>query len=153
MMVGAEARAFCIATDATTVPVRAPGECAKWTVFVFIADRDHVVFRLAAHNTSDEIAAQLQGFRGHLLADAAPVYRTLYRSGDLIEHVCWFHCRRYFWRALETERAALMAGNRWRHARGEVDLVRDRSSLEPVVEARRARCSRSGTGPRVGLDT
>ena len=104
----ARARAFCIATDATGAPVRAAGACAKWTLFVFIADRDHVVFRYAAENTSAVISDLLRGFRGNLLADAAPVYDALYRGGDVIEHACWFHCRRYFWRALESERAPAM---------------------------------------------
>jgi transposase len=104
MFTDAKARAFCIATDATSAPVRAPGACARWTVFVFIADRDHVVFRYADENTSAVVAHLLKGFRGHLLADAAPVYDVLYRGGDVIEHACWFHCRRYFFRALESER-------------------------------------------------
>ena len=93
-------RAFCIATDATGAPVRAVKACARWTIFVFIADRDHVVFRYAAENTSAVVSELLRGFRGNLLADAAPVYAALYRGGDVIEHACWFHCRRYFWRAL-----------------------------------------------------
>lgn len=104
----AKAGAFCIATDATSAPVRARGECAKWTIFVFIADRDHVVFRYADENTSAVVAKLLDGFRGNLLADAAPVYDTLYRGGEVIEHVCWFHCRRYFWKALESEREPAM---------------------------------------------
>jgi len=104
----AKARSFCIATDATGAPVRAPGACAKWTIFVFIADRDHVVFRYAAENTSAVVSSLLRGFRGNLLADAAPVYDVLYRGGDVIEHGCWFHCRRYFFRALESERELAM---------------------------------------------
>ena len=102
---GPDTVAFCIATDATGAPVRAAKACARWTIFVFIADRDHVVFRYAAENTSAVVSELLRGFRGNLLADAAPVYDALYRGGDVIEHACWFHCRRYFWRALESERA------------------------------------------------
>jgi transposase len=108
MFAEAKARAFCIATDATSAPVRAPGACVNWTIYVLIADRDHVVFRYADENTSAVVAEMLKGFRGHLLADAAPVYDVLYRGGDVIEHVCWFHCRRYFFRALESERVPAM---------------------------------------------
>lgn len=90
MFAEAKARAFCIATDATSAPVCAPGACASWTIFVFIADRDHVVFRYAHENTSAVVSTLLRGFRGHLLADAAPVYDVLYRGGDVVEHVCWF---------------------------------------------------------------
>ncbi|MCC7073945.1 MAG: IS66 family transposase [Deltaproteobacteria bacterium] len=105
MFAEAKARAFCIATDATGAPVRAPGKCESWDVFVFLADRDHVVFRhVEGHATSDKFKALLAGFHGHLLADAAPIYDALYATGDVIEHCCWFHCRRYFYRALETDK-------------------------------------------------
>jgi transposase len=103
-----KARAFCMATDATSVPMRAPAACARRHIFVFIADQDHVVFRHAAENTSAVVGEFLQGFRGNLLADAAPVYDALYRGGDILEHACWFHCRRYFWRALASERELAM---------------------------------------------
>ena len=106
MFAEAKAHAFCIATDATGAPVRAPGKCESWDVFVFLADRDHVVFRyVKGHATSDKFKPLLAGFHGHLLADAAPIYDALYATGDVIEHCCWFHCRRYFYRALETDKA------------------------------------------------
>lgn len=101
----AKSNAFCIATDATGAPVRAADKCQHWDVFVFLADRDHVVFRyVEQHATSNKVAQLLAGFKGHLLADAAPVYDALYETGDIIEHCCWFHCRRYFYRALESDR-------------------------------------------------
>jgi transposase len=96
------ARAFCIATDATGVRVRAAGACEPWHVFVFIADHDHVVFRYAEEHTSDTIQGMLGGFDGYLLGDATPIYNILHRRGA-IEVVCWFHLRRYFWRALPTD--------------------------------------------------
>jgi transposase len=106
MFAEAKARAFCIATDATSAPVRAAGKCQSWHVFVFLADRDHVVFRhVKEHATSKSVVDLLAGFHGHLLADAAPIYDALYESGDIVEHCCWYHCRRYFYRALETDRA------------------------------------------------
>jgi transposase len=43
MFADAKAHAFCIATDATGGPVRAQNKCESWDVFVFLADRDHVV--------------------------------------------------------------------------------------------------------------
>jgi hypothetical protein len=100
----AREKAFCIATDATGAPVRAYRTCDTWHVFVFLADRDHVVFRFAREHTSDTVATFLGGFRGYLLADAAPVYDVLHRGGEIIEVGCWFHARRYFWRALESDR-------------------------------------------------
>jgi transposase len=106
MFADAKAHAFCIATDATGGPVRAPDKCESWDVFVFLADRDHVVFRyVQQHATADKVKDLLEGFRGHLLVDAAPIYDALFETGDIIEHCCWFHCRRYFYRALETDKA------------------------------------------------
>lgn len=100
--------AFCIATDATGAPVRAKGGSAKWHVFVLIADRDHIIFRYADQHSGPTVRALLKGFHGHLLADAAPIYDVLYREEGMIEIACWFHCRRYFWKALETDRERAM---------------------------------------------
>ncbi|MFC1642341.1 IS66 family transposase [Myxococcota bacterium] len=97
-------KAFCIATDATGARVRAEGKCERWHVFVFIADRDHIVFEYSPEHSSLTIASMLEGFHGHLLADAAPIYDLLYREHDLIEVCCWSHARRRFYRALETHR-------------------------------------------------
>lgn len=110
----AEARrdAFCIATDSTSVSVRAKGkrECESWHVFVFAADRDHVVFRYSQRNTSAAVADMLHGFCGHLLADAAATYDALFRAGDVVEVACWMHQRRYVYRALETDRDRALEG-------------------------------------------
>ena len=109
MFLDAKQNAFCIATDATGAPIRAPDKCQSWDTFVFLADRDHVVFRhVLQHATSESIAKLLQGFRGHLLADAAPIYDALFADGSIVEHACWFHCRRYFYRALETDKDRAM---------------------------------------------
>lgn len=98
----AKRKAFCIATDATGAPVRAKGNCEHWHVFVFIADKDHVVFRYSQRHTSEAVHEMLGGFTGHLLADAAPVYDVLHRDGAM-EVGCWFHLRRRFWRGLEVD--------------------------------------------------
>jgi transposase len=100
--------AFCIATDATGAPVRAKGACVNWHVFVMIADKDHIVFRPTREHTSDTMETMFEGFHGHLLADAAPIYDVLYREHDVIEVGCWSHARRYFWRALGSDRERAM---------------------------------------------
>ncbi len=97
------AHAFCIATDATGAPVRAPGKCEPWHVFVMLADNSHVLFRYVERQTSEAVSGLLSSFRGHLLLDAAPVYDALFKDGERIEVGCWFHCRQGFWRALQTE--------------------------------------------------
>lgn len=114
----AKQHAFVIATDATGAPVLPPRghpedpeptpadqprRCESWHVFVFIADRDHVVFRYDREHTSAVITRLLDGYHGNLLADAASVFDALYRDHGIVEHACWFHCRRPFYRALETD--------------------------------------------------
>lgn len=113
--------AFVIATDATSAPVlplrlddEAKAEarrlwpvqqrkCESWHIFVFIADRDHVVFRYNREHNGEVFAELLDGYHGNLLADAASVFDVLYRDHGMTEHGCWFHCRRPFYRALETD--------------------------------------------------
>jgi len=121
MLDEARSEAFLIATDATgasVLPARRdnggsrPGElgpverrqCDSWHVFVFIADRDHVVFRYDRENNGAVMARMLDGYRGNLLADASSIFDVLYRDHGMTEHGCWFHCRRPFYRALETDR-------------------------------------------------
>lgn len=142
MFEDAKAHAFCIATDATGAPVRAAGKCSSSDVFVFLADRDHVVFRhVNGHATSDAVKNLLAGFRGHLLADAAPIYDALYETGDIIEHCCWFHCRRYFYRALETDKALALGPLSLIAKLFEIDA--DCTELPELIERTAARARRS----------
>jgi transposase len=112
--------AHVMATDATSawmLPPRVPpGEptarrwpderrrCESWHVFAFIADRDHVVFRYDREHSGAVFEKLLAGYHGNLLADAASVFDVLYRDHGMTEHGCWFHARRPFYRALETDR-------------------------------------------------
>lgn len=142
MFADAKAHAFCIATDATGGPVRAADKCESWDVFVFLADRDHIVFRhVKEHATHDKVKELLAGFSGHLLADAAPVYDALFETGDIIEHSCWFHCRRYFYRALETDKALALGPLSLIAKLFEID--RDCASISDAAEYTAARAKRS----------
>jgi transposase len=92
-------------TVAMLLPIRfATSGCTDWHVFVFIADHDHVVFRYSRQHTSRAIAQMLDGFQGYLLADAATIFDVLYREHAMTEVSCWQHCRRYFWKALDTDK-------------------------------------------------
>lgn len=110
MMEEARSTAFCIGTDATGAPVRMPGECANWHVFVFVADADHIVFRSTRVHTSAAIASLLDGFTGHLLSDASIIYDALHRDQGIVEVCCWAHLRRYFWKCRATEPALSLEG-------------------------------------------
>jgi hypothetical protein len=103
-----KAQAFCIATDATGAPVRARPKNEMWHVYVFIADRGHVVFRYDRDQNSDVLHRLLEGFHGYLLADAAVVYDILFREDGMTEVGCWAHLRRYAWEALGSDRQRAM---------------------------------------------
>jgi transposase len=105
MMIEARATAHCIATDATTAPIRQLGECGSWHLFVFIADQDHIVFRAVPEHTSAAIVGLLSGFKGRLLSDASSVYDVLHREHGVLAFFCWAHLRRYFWRSRDTDPA------------------------------------------------
>jgi transposase len=62
------------------------------------ASRPYASMRPAKVSTSS-----LQDYKGYLVADAHSVYEHLYRTGDVIEVACWSHCRRYFFKALESD--------------------------------------------------
>lgn len=141
MLDDARAHAFCIATDATSVPMRAPGENIRRHMFVLLADRDHVIFRPAAEHTSEAVKTLLGGFKGHVLADAATVFDQLFTTGEMTEVGCWFHLRRYFWRGIATEpdrayEALALIGQLFEIERDCHHLPLDEKTIE---RARRAR--------------
>lgn len=125
MMADACKNAFLIATDATSASVLPPRKgqgrdesseteqsrsCQPWHVFVFIADRDHVVFRYDREHTGAVFTKMLKGYHGNLLADAASVFDVLYRDHGMTENGCWFHARRPFYQALETDSVRAFEG-------------------------------------------
>jgi transposase len=95
-----------VATDATGASVRGPKKtaCEAWHVFVFVAQGEHIVFRYARTHDSTVLAAMLAGYRGLLLADASSIYSPLAAMGRIILACCWAHVRRYFFKAIATER-------------------------------------------------
>jgi hypothetical protein len=107
MFADAKATAPVLATDATGAPVRpaSKGRCEPWHVFVFVADEAHVVFRHALTHDSDVLTKMLRGFRGKLLGDASSIYSPLVTAGTIVLACCWAHVRRYFFKALESERS------------------------------------------------
>jgi transposase len=115
----AKRHAYMIATDATGAsvlpprwrpgkprpdPPEEPRRCESWHIFVFLADRDHVVFRYDREHSGAVFTKFLAGYHGNIQADAASVFDVLYRDHGMTEHGCWSHCRRPFYRALESDR-------------------------------------------------
>jgi transposase len=117
--------AFCIATDATGIPVQPEARddgkhqpCHRGHYFVQIADRDHVFFEYARKETSATLLEMFEGYSGFIQADAKSVYDVLFREpeppdgdGDRRTEVgCWSHARRKFWEATCTKSEAAREG-------------------------------------------
>jgi transposase len=108
MMIDGVTRSHVIATDATGAPVRAKGSCRNAHIFVFLADQGHIVFRHSAKHTGLAIRTMLDGFHGTLLSDAHGIYEVLYREEGMTDAGCWAHGRRYFYKAIATDRERAM---------------------------------------------
>jgi transposase len=92
-----------LCVDATGVLVRAEEQCRRAHFWVLVAPGRHVLYRYSHKHDSEAVDHLLAGYKGYLVADAATVYDHLYRSGDVIEVACWAHCRRYFFKALNSD--------------------------------------------------
>jgi transposase len=156
--------AFCIATDATGVPVwpgaRPDGKrqaCRRGHYFVHIADRDHIFFEFTPKETSTTLLGMFKGYSGYIQADAKSVYDVLFRdpkkppaegegSDKRLEVGCWSHCRRGFWEATCTKSEVAREGlarigrifaleDAWRADPPDVILRLRRQHLRPHLEA------------------
>ncbi len=92
-----------LCVDATGVLVQAPERCKHGHFWVMVAPERHVLYKFSHRHDSDAVDALLAGYAGHLVADAHAVYDHLYATGTVVEVACWCHCRRYFFKALETD--------------------------------------------------
>jgi transposase len=101
-----------LCVDATGVLVQQKERCRTGHFWVLVAPGRHVLFEFTRDHTSDAVDDVLAGYQGYLVADAHVVYDHLYATGDVVEVNCWAHCRRYFFKALESdpERAKIALG-------------------------------------------
>lgn len=106
----ARRNAFCSCIDATGVMVQQKERCRWGHFWVMVADRDHVLFCYSRTHDHTVPLKLLSGFEGYLQADASSVYEALYGQGDAIEVACWAHARRYFHKALPSDRERAMTG-------------------------------------------
>ena len=103
--------AHFIGTDATGVLVQANERCKKGHFWVLVADQDHVLYRYSKRHSSDEPKAFFKGFRGTVVADASNVYDALFRLPEgPNEAGCNAHARRYFYKALSSDRNRALVG-------------------------------------------
>jgi len=96
--------AHVILTDATGVLVQDNEKCRKGHFWVYVADRQHVIFRFSSIHSKEEPKAFFKAFKGVVVSDAAAVFNALFgeESGPG-EANCWSHARRYFFKAIESE--------------------------------------------------
>lgn len=100
----ARQHAHVIGTDATGVLVQANEKCKNGHFWVYVADRDHAIFRYSAKHSSDEPKTFFKGFHGTVLSDASNVFDILFGLPDSPgEANCWSHARRYFYKAIDSE--------------------------------------------------
>ncbi|MBA3844630.1 MAG: IS66 family transposase [Actinobacteria bacterium] len=92
-----------LCVDATGVLVQAPERCKHGHFWVMVAPEKHVLYKFSRRHNSDAVDALLAGYAGHLVADAHAVYDHLYATGAVVEVGCWCHCRRYFFKSLESD--------------------------------------------------
>jgi transposase len=104
MVADSQKYADVIATDATGVLVQANDQCKHGHFWVYVADRDHVVFRYSPTHCNDEPKSFFKGFHGTVLSDASNVYDVLFGLPDSPgEANCWSHARRYFYKAIDSD--------------------------------------------------
>lgn len=92
-----------LCVDATGVLVQSKGRCQTSHFWVMVAPRKHVLFEYTRKHDGDAVDSVLAGYQGFLVADAHVVYDHLYESGDVTEVNCWAHCRRYFFKAADSD--------------------------------------------------
>lgn len=111
MWADAKKNARWLAVDATGVLVLAREQCKRGHFWVVVAERDHVLFRYTKKHDGTVPIELLDGFKGHVIADASSVYHALYRSDPEITEVgCWAHARRRFFDALPSDRERALVG-------------------------------------------
>lgn len=92
-----------LCVDATGVLVQQKERCRRGHFWVLVAPGRHVLFEYTRDHSSDAVDDVLAGYQGYLVADAHVVYDHLYAKGDVVEVNCWAHCRRYFFKALDSD--------------------------------------------------
>ncbi len=135
-----------LCTDATGVLVQAPERCKNGHFWVLVAPGKHVLFEFSDKHDSAAVDKLLAGYRGYVVADAHTVYDHLYRSGQVVEVACWAHCRRYWFKAIESDPERAKQGLAYIAAlfkiertiadepRGKKEAVRDKKSRALVSE-------------------
>jgi transposase len=146
-----------LCTDATGVLVQDIDKCHTGHFWIVAAPEKHVLFNYTIKHDKAAVDERLKDYKGYLVADAHVVYDHLYQSGQVVEVGCWAHTRRYFFKALETDRER--AGQALGHLRGlflierayatstpEKRLAARREQAKPLIDAFFAWCEQELPG-------
>ena len=97
-------RAPYVCMDATGVLVQDLEKCRNAHFFVLASPERHVLFFYSPKHDSAAVDRVVEGFKGHLVVDAHAVYDHLFAEQEVVEVACWAHARRYFFKALASDR-------------------------------------------------
>jgi transposase len=128
-----------LCTDATGVLVLHPERCKRGHFWVLVAPNLHVLFEYTESHDKNAVSHVMRDYQGYLVADAHVVYDHLYADGHIVEVGCWFHGRRYHFKALasDPERARIALGHIGALFRIERDIASEpRAKKESVRRAR-----------------
>ncbi len=118
-----------LCSDATGVLVQDRQRCHNGHFWIVAAPQKHVLFNYSRKHDKAAVDEMLGGYQGYLVADAHSVYDHLYRTGEVVEVGCWAHARRYFFKALDTDKQLGTAG--LMHIRALFDLERAHATVPP----------------------
>jgi transposase len=104
--------AAVIHTDATGILVQNKERCKRGHFWVYVSDNGHVIFRYTSDASGAEPKKFFTGYRGIVVADATATLDAIIGTDDgpVDRAACWSHTRRYFYKALETDRDLALIG-------------------------------------------
>jgi transposase len=119
-------------------------------IWPYVGDARHpvIVYDYTPTRARAGPAKFLEGYRGHLQADAYSVYDAFFQSGrGLIEVGCWMHARRYAFKALESDEARM---GPVLHLIGRLYAVEDRARQLALTAEQRLALRRRVSSPLIG---
>ena len=118
-----------------------PERCKRGHFWVLVAPSLHVLFEYTESHDKNAVAHIMRDYAGYLVADAHVVYDHLYVDGRIVEVACWFHARRYHFKALasDRERARIALGHIGALFRIERDVADESRSKKESFRRTRSR--------------
>lgn len=122
-------------SDDTPVPVLDPllDRTREGRLWGYCGDRDHpyVCYFYSPDRGGEHPARHLEGFASFLVVDAYTGYDALFRTGRIVEILCWAHVRRKFYDSRTTDAVSANTALAWIRKLYDVeDLARDKGDDE-----------------------